>query len=203
MLRRFPRRKRGGRRRGVRLNSSRPDQLVALVFVPGRPLAEDARAREALARVIDRASIADFILQKEAEPAGGLLPQWSSGTAFLFSTSADPSGAKEQWSQIPGPAKISVGYDAGDTMEEAIAERIAVNAHEAGMAVGTTALGIFSSSSAKTDARVVRLRMESSKPREALAEFLGRLAPLRRDSRFASAGKRVAPRTLTRVNAPW
>ena len=33
---------------------------------------------------IDRAAIVNFILQKTGEPAGGLLPQWSSGTAFLF-----------------------------------------------------------------------------------------------------------------------
>ena len=52
------------------------------------PIAEDAHAREALARSIDRRAIVNFILQKEGEPAGGLLPQWSNGTAFLFPTAA-------------------------------------------------------------------------------------------------------------------
>ena len=163
---------------GVRLSSSPPDELIALVFVAGQPLAEEVRAREALARAIDRASIANFILQKEGQAAGGLLPQWSSGTEFLFATAQDPPGAKEQWSQIAGSPRISVGYDAGDALEQAIAERIAVNAHEAGIPVADIALSGFSPASPKAVARLLRLRMGSPQPAEALAEFLERLGPL-------------------------
>ncbi len=74
--------------RGVRVSTSKPEELVALIFIGGHPIADDAHAREALARSIDRAAIVNFILQKEGEPAGGLLPQWSNGTAFLFPTAA-------------------------------------------------------------------------------------------------------------------
>ena len=167
---------------GVRLSPSPPDELIALVFVAGQPLAEDIRVREALARAMDRASIADFILQKEGQAAAGLLPQWSSGTEFLFPAAPDPLGAKEQWSQIAGSPRISVGYDAGDALEQAIAERIAVNAHEAGIPVADIALSGFSSVSPKVVARLLRLRMASSQPGETLAEFQQRLAP------FAGSG---------------
>jgi hypothetical protein len=164
--------------RGVRLSTSQPDELIALVFVSARPLAEDSRAREALAQAIDRASIANFILQKEGEPAGGLLPQWSSGTAFLFSTVADPGRAKEQWSRIAGSPKIWLGYDAGDALEQAVAERIAVNAREAGISMSTIATPGSSPVPAKADAKLVRLRMSSSHPRIALTSFLAALDPV-------------------------
>ena len=76
----------------------------------------------------------NFILQKQGEPAGGLLPQWSSGTAFLFSTAADAVRApRNSWSQIAGSPKIVLGYDSGDALEQTVAERIVVNAREAGI----------------------------------------------------------------------
>jgi extracellular solute-binding protein (family 5) len=164
--------------RGVRLSPSQPDELVALAFVLGRPAAGDPRIREALARAVDRASIANFILQKQGEPAGGLLPQWSSGTAFLFSAEADPSGAKEQWSRIPGSPKISLGYDSGDGLAQLVAERIMVNAREVGIPLTAMATSGGLSASLKTDARLIRLRMPSAQPRAALASFLAELGPL-------------------------
>ena len=124
--------------RGVRVSRSQPDELLALVFTggaePGRGEAVNKRVREAIALSIDRAAIVNFILQKEGEPAGGLLPQWSSGTAFLFSTAADAAHAKELSTQIIPAPKIVLGYDFGDSLGQAVAERIAVNAREAGIA---------------------------------------------------------------------
>jgi len=164
--------------RGVRVSTSAPEELVALVFVRGRAIAEDAQVREALARSIDRAAIVNFILQKEGEPAGGLLPQWSNGTAFLFATAADAAGAKALWSQIGGSPAIALGYDSGDSLDQAIAERIAVNARDAGIALSTEPIVGSTPSSASFDARLVRLRMTSSHPRDALVSFQAVLAPM-------------------------
>jgi len=161
---------------GIRVSSSEPDELVAIVFAAGQAAAEDARLREALARAIDRGAMVNFILQKEGEAAGGLLPQWSSGTAFLFPTAADPSGAKELVGQIGGSPRIVLGYDASDSLEESLAERIAVDAREAGIRVAPEALQNARVPS-NCDARLVRLRMPSPDPRAALASFLARLAP--------------------------
>jgi len=157
--------------RGVRVSTSLPEELVALVFVAGHSIAEDAHAREALARSIDRAAIVNFILQKEGEPAGGLLPQWSNGTAFLFSTAADAVGAKDLWSQISGSPRIVLGYDSGDSLGQAIAERVAVNARDAGIVLSAEPIASPEPSPPRYDARLVRLRITSSRPREALVSF--------------------------------
>ena len=133
----------------------------------------DARIREAVALSIDRAAIVNFILQKEGEPAGGLLPQWSSGTAFLFSTVADVVHAKELSAQIVPAPKIVLGYDSGDSLEQAVAERIAVDAREA--RVQLTAQAVRPGLENATDARLVRLRMQSKSPALALESFIDTL----------------------------
>lgn len=159
--------------RGVRTSTSQPDELLALVFVTGRPATENVRLREAMARAIDRAAIVNFILQKTGEPAGGLLPQWSSGTAFLFSTAADVSRAKELSSQITPSPRLVLGYDFADPLEHSVAERIVVNAREAGITV--TPDPIQRSAPPQHDATLERWRMESQHPRESLANFIDAL----------------------------
>jgi peptide/nickel transport system substrate-binding protein len=175
---------------GVRVSASQPDELLALVFLKGRTATENARAREAIARCIDRAAIVNFILQKEGEPAGGLLPQWSSGTAFLFPTETDARSAKEIWSQISPSPKLVLGYDSADTLEQSVAERIVVNAKEAGISLVSRAMPNPGAVSAHTggeamrgdtihvDARLIRLRMLSPMARVSLAAFIDVLEPL-------------------------
>ena len=140
--------------------------------------------REAIALSIDRAAIVNFILQKEGEPAGGLLPQWSSGTAFLFSTAADPVHAKELSAQIVPAPKIVLGYDSGDSLEQAVAERIVVNAREAGITRNgagdrrcqrwTIAPWMTGVGSERRYGRrmLVRVRCHREQPAESLEDFL-------------------------------
>ena len=180
--------------RGVRVWTSPPIELLALAFVPERPAAEDARLREALARSIDRRALVNFVLQKQGEPAGALLPQWLSGYAFLLSSDPDVGRARELVAQIvPVPRPIVLGYDAGDPLEQAVAERIAVNARDAKIIVtpqsSTSAAPVnardakiivtpqSSTSAAPVDARLLRLGIRSLDPRTALASLLGGLAP--------------------------
>jgi len=165
---------------GVRVSRSRPDELLALVFLrgggPKRSRVVDGRVRAAIALSIDRAAIVNFILQKEGEPAGGLLPQWSSGTAFLFSTAADVVHAKELSAQIVPVPKIVLGYDSGDSLEQAVAERIAVDAREA--RIQLTAQAVRPGLENASDARLVRLRMQSKSPGLALESFMDTLGAL-------------------------
>jgi ABC-type transport system substrate-binding protein len=175
---------------GVRVSASQPDELLALVFLKGRTATENARVREAIARCIDRAAIVNFILQKGGEPAGGLLPQWSSGMAFLFPTETNARGAKEIWSQISPSPKLVLGYDSADTLEQSVAERIVVNAKEAGISLVSRPMPNSGAASAHTgsealrgdaihvDARLVRLRMPSPMARVALAAFIDVLGSL-------------------------
>jgi hypothetical protein len=165
---------------GVRVSRSRPDELLALVFLRGveakRTRLVEARVREAVALSIDRSAIVNFILQKEGEPAGGLLPQWSSGTAFLFSTVADVVHAKELSAQIVPVPKIVLGYDSGDPLEQSVAERIAVDAREA--RVQLTAQAMRPGLENGTDARLVRMRMQSKSPVLALEGFVDTLGTM-------------------------
>jgi hypothetical protein len=61
-------------------------------------------------------------------------------------------------------------------LEQAIAERIAVNARETGIAVASMAVTPWPAASSKVDARLVRLRMSSPEPRQSLADFLSTLS---------------------------
>jgi hypothetical protein len=51
--------------------------------------------REALSSSPGRGTSAGILLQKEAEPAAALLPQWLSGYAFLFTVDTNLDRAKE------------------------------------------------------------------------------------------------------------
>ena len=163
--------------RGVRISASPSDELVALVFVNGLQVA-DARRREALACSVDRAAIVEFILQKEGEPAGGLLPQWSSGTAFLFPTAPDTVRAKELRAQIGASPEIRLGYDSGDALEESIAERIVVDARESGIVMAAQADAAGAGGTRGEGARLERLLMTSPPAGAALANLIARLQPM-------------------------
>jgi peptide/nickel transport system substrate-binding protein len=178
----LPQDARSASERGVRVSISQSDELLALVFNnPDSPASRNARVREAVAQSIDRAAIVNFILQKTGEPAGGLLPQWSSGTAFLFPTAADAARAKELWSQISPAPKLVLGYDSADPLEQSVAERIVVNAKEAGIlmtaqAIPNSAAGnVRAATNAqqhRVDAQLVRWRMPSPNPGSALKAAL-------------------------------
>jgi ABC-type transport system substrate-binding protein len=147
-----------------RVWSSLPNELLAIIFQPARPTAGDAHVREALARSIDRGTMHTVLLQKQGEPAGGLLPQWLSGYAFLFPTAPDLPRAKEIVNDLPAERRsLTLGYDANDSIAEAIAQRIAVNAHDAGITVQAAeqppTIGPLAAP-ASVDAGLWRLRIE-------------------------------------------
>jgi peptide/nickel transport system substrate-binding protein len=164
----------------IRVETTPPMELLAVVFTPGRAAADDARVREAVSRSIDRAAIVNLVLQKQGEAADGLLPQWISGTEFLFSNTADAAAARALVKEIKPPPSLVLGYDSDDALEQSVAERIAVNAKEAGLAVTASAIPVTSSVArpvpAKFDARIVRLSLTSPLPRPALAGLLGGFA---------------------------
>ncbi len=147
---------------------------------PARGGAAEPAMGQALSLAIDRVAIVNFILQKTGEAAGGLLPQWSSGAAFLFPagapSAADLEHAKELSKEIAAAGPLVLGYDSADPLEQSVAERIVVNAKEAGMALRAQAIpgaAVGNSRSAglqtvHVDARLVRWRMTSPQPGEAL-----------------------------------
>jgi hypothetical protein len=154
---------------------SAPVRLVALVF---GPRVEDARIREALALAVDRAAIHNVLLQRQGEVSAALLPQWLSGYAFLFPATADAARGRTLVAGIPAAVRaISLGVE--DAAARAIAERIALNARDAGLAVSVVP------QAAGADVRLVEVRIGSLDPALALAGIavsLGLPEPPRADS---------------------
>jgi ABC-type transport system substrate-binding protein len=160
------------------VRSSAPVELIALVFSPELQPTEDGRQRQALALSIDRALLNAVVLQGGGEPAGGLLPNWMSGYGFLFPASINLEEARQVRGEIPHTALWTLGYDPTDGIARVIAERIVLNARDAG-------LGIQITSANNADLRVVRRPLISLDPQIALSNLAAGLGISQ--PRFASA----------------
>jgi peptide/nickel transport system substrate-binding protein len=161
---------------------SRPADLLALVFLQpdsgGRPGKKpvDARVRQALGLTMNRAAISNVIFQRRAIPAAGLLPQWLTGYEFMFSGVADMNRAKELRADAAAYvviSPISLAYDFADPLARLAAERIAVDAREAGITVQPYAESHLYSKAARSsmnaDAVLLRVPLQSLDPSVALA----------------------------------
>ena len=109
--------------------SSEPRTLVAITATNAQPM-----LLQALALSIDRAPIVNVLAQHLGEAAFGLLPQWLSGYAFLFQSTPDLVRARQLASQLH-PATMGLSYPANDMFLRSVAERVALNARDAGIAI--------------------------------------------------------------------
>lgn len=152
-----------------RVTLSKPVDLIALVCDGVRAT---PALREALALSLDRTAIHRVLLQRQGEPSGSLLPQWLSGYAFLFATTRDTGRART----LAASATLGLSYDRQDAVIAPVAERIAVNASEAGLTLKPVSPG-------EADIRVVRFRIATPDTRSAIAEIAAQLrAPLAPDA---------------------
>jgi peptide/nickel transport system substrate-binding protein len=201
---------RRARDRGARVAVSAPVEILAIVFDAAKP--DGDRTREGLALSFDRAAMHSVLLQKQGESSAALLPQWLSGFAFLFPAERNLAAAR---TLAAGSAPVSLLYDRQDALARAVAERIVVNAGEAGLAVRPVQAG-------PAEAKLVRLRIPGPDPRLALESFAAALqvkaAPpldLFEWERSLLAGFRViplfhlpaayqvSPRVHNWIGAPW
>jgi hypothetical protein len=151
---------------GRRVWRSAAVRLLALEFGPE---AADPRVREALALSVDRAAIHSVLLQRQGEIAGGLLPQWISGYAFLFPTTPDPARARSLTASLPSALRtLTLSFQ--DPAWRTVADRIAVNARDAGLMVTATP------ANPSADVQLVEVRITSAEPRQALAGLAASLA---------------------------
>ena len=123
-----------------RVWSSAVVTFYGLRFDETAPAAANANLREALSLSLDRQTMANVLLQKQAEPASALLPQWLSGYAFLFTMETNIERAKEIRAKLP--AKLAAGteplrlrVDATGDLAKLLGERVAVNARQSGILV--------------------------------------------------------------------
>lgn len=145
-----------------RISNSAPIELLALVFARDAQSDEEQKIRDVLALCIDRASIRSGVLGDVGDPTAAILPDWISGYAFVFPAERNLIRAQEERGEIARAPAMTLGYDADDAVARVIAERIALNAREAGLTLQTVA-------GAKADVRVKRIEAVSSNPRIALA----------------------------------
>jgi peptide/nickel transport system substrate-binding protein len=167
---------------GARVSASAPSELWALVISPRGAAAYDPRFTQALSLAIDRAAIVNVLLQKQGEPAGSLLPQWLSGYAFLFPADVNVVDAKKIRAEFaPSPLQTLV-YDGADPSAVLVAQRIAVNARDAGINLSVAA----ETTSSNSDVRLVRWRIVVPDAREALTALISRLNGAQADAAFMS-----------------
>jgi ABC-type transport system substrate-binding protein len=149
---------------GHHVASSDPVELVAVVFNREPQTPEDGRQRQALALSIDRDLLNMVVLQGGGERTGALLPNWMTGYGFLFPSSKDMAQARQIRSEIPHTTSWTLGYDPTDPIARVIAERIVLNARDAG-------LGIQVTSASSADLRIVRVPLISLDAQIALSEL--------------------------------
>ena len=150
---------------GRRVWSSSSVRLLALVF---GPRIADARVREALALVVDRAAIHNVLLKKQGEIAGGLLPQWITGYGFLFGATTDAGKARSLAAGSPAALR-SFSLAADDASNRAIADRISLNARDAGLMVSVIP------PTGNADVRLVEVRVAFADAPHALASVAAAL----------------------------
>jgi len=146
---------------------SRPVDLIALAFTPNHPAASDPKLRESLARALDRNSIFSVLLRRQGEASAALLPEWISGYAHLFTVAQDLAGAAQLRNQLKSNGPLSLAYDGSDDLSALIAERISLNARDAGITLQARAESpMFRSFDA--DVKLIRVHIESPDPATAL-----------------------------------
>ena len=124
----------------LRVWSSAPVTLYGLRFDESGSAPADAKLREAVSLSLDRQTMANVLLQKQAEPAAALLPQWLSGYAFLFTMETNIDRAKEIRAALPanvaaGKEPLRLSVDVPGDLPKLLGERVAVNARQATLLV--------------------------------------------------------------------
>ena len=153
---------------GRGLTTSPRIELLALVFSRDPSSVQEKALRQALALSVERGSIRSVLLQGAGEPTGGLLPTWISGYGFVFPTQPDLQKAKQLRAEVRTVPNWTIGYDGSDPLSRLVAERIALNAKDAG-------LSLQPSSGNTTDLRVTRIAIGSGDPWVAMNDILGQL----------------------------
>jgi MarR-like DNA-binding transcriptional regulator SgrR of sgrS sRNA len=148
--------------------TSAPDQLLALVFTRNAQSPDEMKLRQALSAVIDRNSLNGVVLQGTGEPAGGLLPNWMTGYGFLLSSSFNVDHARQVRAGINQASPWKISYDTNDPIARVVAERIALNAQDAGLNVQPATSGV-------ADIKLVRISLVSSNSNVALTQLAMRL----------------------------
>jgi peptide/nickel transport system substrate-binding protein len=146
--------------RGFRVSGTHPLDLVVLVFALE---SGTAPVRRALQLAIDRASIADVLLQGRAVPASTVLPHWLGGDAAPVPLPYDRAAARKLSATAPVTHRtLTMEANDDDALVRAVADRVVVDAAEAGIRI------VRATARASADLKLLRIRLE---PTTATAAF--------------------------------
>jgi peptide/nickel transport system substrate-binding protein len=154
---------------GRRLASSSPIELLALIFTRDVASPDEKLLRDTLALSVERGSIRSVLLQGAGQPTSSILPNWMSGYGFVFPTDADLTRARQEREQVRSRPNWTLGYDGSDPLSRLLAERIALNAKDAGLVLQSTP-------AAGVELRLVRIPLAAPDPwiaLEGVASFAG------------------------------
>ena len=168
-----------GERKGTLVNT------LALVFDNDRiapPL------REALSLSIDRQTIQRVLLKDQGEPTNALLPEWLSGYAFLFDKPRNVAHARQLFGSAPS---LTFAYDRQDATLRRIAERIAVNAMEAGISMRPV-------TTANADVRLALLHITTKDELSSLQDLAASAQNALPRGRFALRNRALTARRISR-----
>jgi hypothetical protein len=96
------------------------------------------------------------LLQGAGQASASILPNWMSGYGFVFPAEADLARARQARAQVRTAPSWTLGYDSNDPLARLLAERIALNAKDAGLSLQLAA--------SATDLRLVRTPLASPDP---------------------------------------
>ncbi len=148
-----------------KLVNSSPAELMALLFAHDAQSDGEQTLREALALSIDRPLMNRVLLQNDGEAAGSLLPTWMTGYGFVLSPDANQARARQLRAEGGQVHTWTLGYNSDDALARVVAERVVLNARDAGLNVQTT-------QTASADIRLVRIPLSSTNKRIELSELV-------------------------------
>jgi peptide/nickel transport system substrate-binding protein len=132
---------RRARAEGHTVESSSPSELMALAFANPPRSEEETHLRNALALSIDTSAINNVVLQGGGEATGALLPNWLSGYGLLFAQQPSMERARTERALGKQSSPLVLAYDPQDPVARTVAERILLNARDAGITVQLTTSG--------------------------------------------------------------
>jgi ABC-type transport system substrate-binding protein len=137
----------------------------------------DPQLSRALALSIDRGPMVNVLTQRKGEAAFGLMPQWLTGYAFLFAATPDVARARQIVSQLR-LSPLTLSYLSNDAFAKSVAERVALNARDAGITLQPTP-------NPNGNIRLIRWKLESRDAAGELARLLETLGlPEKPDSPY-------------------
>jgi peptide/nickel transport system substrate-binding protein len=116
----------------LRITESTRGELILLTISPD---IADIDLRHAISASIDRSALANVVFQRQGQPAATLLPNSMTGYAVLFAQPFDLSAARAFRAKTVSVPALTISYDPFDPTLQLAAERIALNARDAGITV--------------------------------------------------------------------